>query len=136
MAPLRSSAPGLTGAAGPGRIDVRGPTPVSGAQDRGSNAGARRVVGKLLAKLRFRRRPKVIAIEEPLKVPKVVDESKLCDGVYGKECALAAVTRCVFCGRNVCAKHTHYVGEEYGDYCSECYNGLTTIDDEFDDDED
>ena len=31
----------------------RGPTPVSDqAQDRGSNAGARRVVGKLLAKLK------------------------------------------------------------------------------------
>jgi hypothetical protein len=78
--------------------------------------------------LEAQRRVRVIA---------VVDRPRLlCEGVYGKECALAAVTRCVFCGRNVCAKHTHYVGEEYGDYCSECYDGLTTIDDEFDDDED
>jgi hypothetical protein len=79
--------------------------------------------------LEAQRRVRVIAVVDHR--PKL-----LCDGVYGKDCYRFAVTRCVFCGRNVCAKHTHYAGEEYGDYCSQCFDELTTVDDEFDDGED
>jgi hypothetical protein len=105
---------------GGGAKVFRGPTPARRGQSRGSNARPQ-VVGKLLAKakLRFRRRPKVIAIE-PLKAPKVVEIAELCEGKYGKACWDAATTRCSFCGRRVCSVHSRYY--EGQPYCIECYD--------------
>jgi hypothetical protein len=120
---------------GGGAKVFRGPTPVSGAQDRGSNAGAlvRRVVGRLLAMLKQHKKVRVITVEELPPEPERL--LGFIEATWGTETRERLVTWiktrceedfcdrdysycCSYCGKRLCEEHANY-GEGRIIYCRE-----------------